>query len=59
MSKDSVFFHRALLRGHPPKVIYLRVGNCSTQHIIDFGVEKKRKETESENNAWARRMQPL
>ncbi|MCX6992803.1 MAG: DUF5615 family PIN-like protein [Kiritimatiellaeota bacterium] len=33
ISKDSDFFHRALLRGHPPKVIYLRVGNCSTQHI--------------------------
>ena len=33
ISKDSDFFHRALLRGHPPKVSYLRVGNCSTQHI--------------------------
>jgi predicted nuclease of predicted toxin-antitoxin system len=33
ISKDSDFFHRALLCGHPPKVIYLRVGNCSTQHI--------------------------
>jgi predicted nuclease of predicted toxin-antitoxin system len=32
ISKDSDFFHRALLRGHPPKVIHLRVGNCSTQH---------------------------
>lgn len=33
ISKDSDFFHRALLRGHPPKVIHLRAGNCSTQHI--------------------------
>jgi len=33
ISKDSDFFHRALLRGHPPKVIHLRIGNCSTQHI--------------------------
>ena len=33
VSKDSDFFHRALLRGHPPKVIHLRVGNCSTPHI--------------------------
>ena len=33
ISKDSDFFHRALLRGHPPKVIHLRVGNYSTQHI--------------------------
>ncbi len=34
ISKDSDFFHRALLRGHPPKVIHLRIGNCTTQHII-------------------------
>ena len=33
ISKDSDFFHKALLRGHPPKVIYLRVGNCSSCHI--------------------------
>ena len=33
ISKDSDFFHRALLRGHPPKVIHVRVGNCSTQHV--------------------------
>ncbi len=33
ISKDSDFFHRALLRGHPPKVIHLRGGNCSTQHV--------------------------
>ena len=33
VTKDSDFFHRALLRGHPPKVIHLRVGNCPTPHI--------------------------
>jgi len=33
LSKDSDFFHRSILRGHPPKVIQLRVGNCSTQFI--------------------------
>ena len=31
VSKDSDFVHRALLRGHPPKVVYLRVGNASTE----------------------------
>ena len=36
MSKDSDFFHRSVLRGHPPKFIYLRVGNCSTTHIEDL-----------------------
>ena len=40
LSKDSDFFHRALLRGHPPKVIHLRVGNCSTQHIENLLMNK-------------------
>lgn len=33
VSKDSDFLHYALLRGHPPKVVYLRLGNCSTMDI--------------------------
>ncbi|MFA7173507.1 MAG: DUF5615 family PIN-like protein [Kiritimatiellia bacterium] len=33
VSKDSDFLHRAFLRGHPPKVIYIGVGNCPTQRI--------------------------
>ena len=41
ISKDSDFFHRALLRGHPPKVIHLRVGNCSTQHIRNLLTDNK------------------
>lgn len=30
VSKDADFQHRALLHGHPPKVIWIRLGNCST-----------------------------
>ncbi|MGH7137018.1 MAG: DUF5615 family PIN-like protein, partial [Pirellulales bacterium] len=30
VSKDSDFEQRALLYGHPPKVIWLRLGNCPT-----------------------------
>jgi predicted nuclease of predicted toxin-antitoxin system len=30
VSKDSDFQHRALLLGHPPKVVWVRLGNCST-----------------------------
>ena len=33
VSKDSDFLHLALLRGHPPKVLYLRLGNCSTRDV--------------------------
>ena len=30
VSKDTDFQHRSLLFGHPPKVILIRLGNCST-----------------------------
>ncbi len=33
VSKDSDFYDRSVLHGHPPKVIQLRVGNCSTIEI--------------------------
>ena len=33
VSKDSDFVHRAFLRGHPPKVVYVRVGNASTKQV--------------------------
>jgi predicted nuclease of predicted toxin-antitoxin system len=35
VSKDSDFHQRSLVRGHPPKLIYLRVGNCSTERIVE------------------------
>ena len=31
VSKDSDFQHRSLLRGSPPKFIWLRVGNCTVK----------------------------
>lgn len=33
VSKDSDFQQRSLLRGHPPKFVWLRVGNCSVKTI--------------------------
>jgi predicted nuclease of predicted toxin-antitoxin system len=33
VSKDSDFHERSLLCGHPPKVIWIRRGNCSVRHI--------------------------
>jgi predicted nuclease of predicted toxin-antitoxin system len=35
VSKDADFEQRSVLRGHPPKCIWLRVGNCTTQDIED------------------------
>jgi predicted nuclease of predicted toxin-antitoxin system len=33
VSKDTDFYHRAIVFGHPPKFIWLRVGNCPTSLI--------------------------
>jgi predicted nuclease of predicted toxin-antitoxin system len=33
VSKDSDFQQRSLFHGHPPKFIWLRVGNCPIQTI--------------------------
>ncbi len=36
VSKDLDFQQRSLLFGHPPKVVRLRVGNCTVQIIEDL-----------------------
>lgn len=36
VSKDSDFHQRSLLYGHPPKFIYLRIGNCPTWRIVEI-----------------------
>jgi len=33
VSKDSDFFDRSVLVGAPPKVVWIRLGNCSTQEV--------------------------
>jgi predicted nuclease of predicted toxin-antitoxin system len=42
VSKDSDFSTRSSLLGHPPKVIWLRFGNCTTQRI-DFVLRNTRE----------------
>ncbi len=36
VSKDSDFYQRSLLFGFPPKVIWIRRGNCSTETIAQI-----------------------
>ncbi len=36
VSKDSDFWHRSVLFGYPPKVIWIRVGNGSTEMMADI-----------------------
>jgi predicted nuclease of predicted toxin-antitoxin system len=33
ISKDADFHQRSFLFGHPPKVIWVRLGNCSTAEV--------------------------
>ena len=35
VTQDSDFSDRAVLFGHPPKVIWLRLGNVSTGHMME------------------------
>ncbi|MEW6681428.1 MAG: DUF5615 family PIN-like protein [Nitrospirota bacterium] len=35
-SKDADFHQRSFLFGHPPKVIWIRRGNCSTADILSI-----------------------
>lgn len=32
-TKDSDFYQKSLLFGHPPKMVWIRRGNCSTARI--------------------------
>ena len=34
VSKDSDYYGLSVMHGHPPKVIWLRLGNCSTDAIF-------------------------
>lgn len=36
VSKDADFLHRSLLRGYPPKFVYVRAGNCTTARIAEL-----------------------
>jgi predicted nuclease of predicted toxin-antitoxin system len=36
VSKDADFHQRSLLYGHPPKLIYLRIGNSPTKKVVQI-----------------------
>ena len=36
VSKDSDFRTRSLVEGHPPKVIWIQRGNCSTAEVAEL-----------------------
>ena len=42
---DSDFFEISLIKGHPPKIIWIRTGNLSTNELTDL---LKRNQTENQ-----------
>jgi predicted nuclease of predicted toxin-antitoxin system len=46
VSKDTDFEQRALLLGHPPKVIWIRLGNCTTDAVAAL-LRAKRQDLEA------------
>lgn len=36
VSKDADFHQRSLVFGHPPKLVFLRIGNCPTSRITQL-----------------------
>lgn len=54
VSKDSDFHQRSLLYGHPPKFIFLRIGNSPTSKIVqilrdNFSIINQFAESEQES----------
>jgi predicted nuclease of predicted toxin-antitoxin system len=47
VSKDSDFYERSILEGFPPKILWLRVGNCSTARLENLLREQKETITNS------------
>jgi predicted nuclease of predicted toxin-antitoxin system len=46
VTKDSDFRHRSSLRGFPPKVIWIALGNCSTRMVEDLMRRRRTEVTE-------------
>jgi predicted nuclease of predicted toxin-antitoxin system len=45
VTKDADFHHRSFLYGHPPRIVWIKLGNCSTQDIATL-LRERREELE-------------
>ena len=43
VTKDSDFHHRSVVSGHPPKVIWVQLGNCSTR-VVETTLRRHHRE---------------
>jgi predicted nuclease of predicted toxin-antitoxin system len=42
VTKDDDFEQRSILLGHPPKVIWIRLGNCKTDQIVSLLINTRK-----------------
>lgn len=42
LTKDDDFEQRSILLGHPPKVIWIRLGNCKTSEIVSLLINSQK-----------------
>lgn len=40
LSRDSDYYDLSLIKGSPPQVIWLKIGNCSKQRVVDLLIKK-------------------
>lgn len=40
LSRDSDYYDLSLVKGSPPQVIWLKIGNCRKQTVIDLLIKK-------------------
>jgi predicted nuclease of predicted toxin-antitoxin system len=52
VSKDSDFQQRSLLYGHPPKIVWLRIGNCNRDAAFQMIVDHERDIRNFGENSW-------
>ena len=53
VSKDSDFQQRSFVLGHPPKVIWVRLGNCTTNDIARLLRERQEEIAAFEEDKFA------
>jgi len=41
LTKDEDFQQLSAMRGHPPKVLWIRLGNCSTEDVVNVLVTNR------------------
>lgn len=41
VTRDDDFEQRSILLGHPPKVIWIRLGNCKTSDVVSLLIKFK------------------